>query len=386
MKIVCITGTRADYGIYRPLLLELQNENLFDLGLIVTGMHLLTEYGSTKQEIEQDGLKIIATPSILTKGDTTNAMSQTLGLAILYFSDILQLQKPDFILILGDRGEMLAAAIAAHYQNIGIIHLHGGEISGSADDSIRQAISKLSHLHFVASLKSQNNLIRQGEEKWRIFPVGSLRKTAITRINSLSDDSTKRLVARYQLDSPRPKLLIAIHPDSKEALPFTQQIEPLASALRRLEAMDKIIIGPNSDAGGEVFRNKLEELVDTCPHTTYFPSIPADEYLFLLKRVDLLIGNSSSGIIEAPFFNLPSLNIGNRQHRREQGDNVVNVNYDEEEIFAMIKQLVNTPRKKASKNPYDLVAAPEKMIVMELKNLVFQANISEKLLKKEATY
>jgi GDP/UDP-N,N'-diacetylbacillosamine 2-epimerase (hydrolysing) len=370
MEIVCITGTRADYGIYRPLLMELEKDPDFQLKLIVTGMHLLEEYGSTIHEVRADGFDIMATPSILLKGDSTYAMSQSLGMGILYFADILQTTKPKAILLLGDRGEMLAAAIAAHYQDIGIIHLHGGELSGSADDAIRHSISKLAHLHFVSTLKSKKNVIRLGEEEWRIIPIGSLRKYDVQRIKKLNHVTKEEWRKKYRLQSDKKKILLAMHPDSKERLSFTRQISEVLVALSGRSDTDILVIGSNSDAGGEIFRKHVLHFVEENEHTTYYPSIPSDEYLFLLSQVDLLVGNSSSGIIEAPFFQLPFINVGLRQNNREHAGNVVNVDYDRELIRASIDHVLLNPMKSFKENPYDVVDSPEIEMKEHLKLLL----------------
>ncbi|HBI05214.1 MAG TPA: UDP-N-acetylglucosamine 2-epimerase (hydrolyzing) [Paenibacillaceae bacterium] len=359
MDLLCITGTRADYGIYRPLLFELEKSPLFKLKLVVTGMHLLSEYGRTIEDIKQDPFFIEATPSILMKGDSTFAMSQSIGLAIMYFSDILQSSRPHSILILGDRGEMLAAAIAAHYQNIGIIHLCGGELSGSADDAVRHAISKLAHIHFVTSLAAKDNLLSQGEEQWRIHPVGTLRKHDIERIKNLDTAIQKKLAEKYHLQSHRKKILFVFHPDSKENYSFAQQIDWVLAALMNYIQHQIIIIGTNSDAGGDLFREKLLKFSNQHPLTVhYYSSIHSDDYLFLLSQVDLLIGNSSSGIVESPFFQLPVINIGNRQKNRVQGDNVLSIDFNQEEVEKVLFQELTSSRKSFSKNPYDVNKSP----------------------------
>lgn len=367
MKVICITGTRADYGIYRPLLFELHRDPAFHLQLVVTGMHLLKEHGQTINEVKQDPFEVIAQPSILVKGDSTYSMSQSMGIAILYFSDIFHFHQPDAILLLGDRGEMLAAAIAAHYQNITIVHLHGGEKSGSADDTVRHAISKFAHFHFVSTYQAKKTLQLLGEKEQQIFPVGSLRKHDIKRIKQLDDKTKDQLKVKYGISMKPKKALVVMHPDSKEQLPFAQQIDVVLDALDQCSEISLIFIGPNSDAGGEVFREKIQAYCKQKKRCSYHASIPSEEYLFLLSQVDLLIGNSSSGIIEAPFFHLPCINIGNRQQNRVHGDNVYHVAYQAEEIIKAVKQSITFTRKEAIHNPYDIVEAPAQEITKQLK-------------------
>lgn len=369
MNILCITGTRADYGIYRPLLLELERDPVITLKLVATGMHVLNEYGLTLDQIHKDGLSVAGTPSILVKGDSTYAMSQSVGLGIIYFSDILQYNKPDFVLLLGDRGEMLAAAIAAHYQNIGIIHLHGGECSGSADDTVRHAISTFAHLHFVSNTEAQHILVNRGEAHWRVFPVGSLRKTEVQRVYDLPNAERERLMTRYELATALPKVLVAMHPDSKDPVSFDAQIEPVLQALRSMTQTQFIVIGPNSDAGGEVFKERLYSFVQESSLRRYYASVPSSDYLFLLSQADLLVGNSSSGIIEAPFFQLPFVNIGARQKNRTHAANVIHAEYEETNIKEAVSALLDANRKTIVENPYDLCDCPEQEIVHALKQL-----------------
>ncbi|MGW6436063.1 UDP-N-acetylglucosamine 2-epimerase [Peribacillus butanolivorans] len=368
-EVLCVTGTRADYGIYRPLLLNLEKDPAFTLSLIVTGMHLLEEYGGTIQEIKKDQLKISATPSILVKGDNKASMSQSLGLGIIYFSEILKEKNPDFLLVLGDRGEMLAAAITAHYLNIPIVHFHGGEISGSADDSIRHAITKLAHLHFVSTEKSYRTLLHLGEEDWRIHVIGSLRKTEITQMKNQSIAEIDLFRKKYSIQSNKNLLIVAFHPDSRDPVPVEKQVETLLRSLKPFCHEQLIFIGANSDAGGDLFNQKIKEFCHfNKAATSFYYSIPQEDYLFLLSQANILVGNSSSGLIEAPFFNLPYVLIGNRQKGRERGSNVVETPYNEAQIIEAIKAVLLT-EKRISSNPYDTVKCPETQVIKVLKEM-----------------
>ncbi|CAH0259995.1 UDP-N-acetylglucosamine 2-epimerase [Peribacillus simplex] len=366
-EILCITGTRADYGIYRPLLLKLEKDPAFNLSLIVTGMHLLQEYGETIQEVQKDKLKISATPSILVKGDNKSSMAQSLGLGLFHFSEIIKLKNPDFLLVLGDRGEMLAAAISAHYLNIPIVHFHGGEVSGSADDSIRHAITKLAHLHFVSTEKSYRTLLHFGEEDWRIHVIGSLRKKEIIQVKNQSFSEIELLRKKYSIQTNKNLLIVAFHPDSRDAIPVEKQVETLLFSLKPLCHEQFIFIGANSDAGGDFINQKIKEFCHlNRAATSFYYSIPQEDYLFLLSQANVLVGNSSSGLIEAPFFNLPYVLIGNRQKGRERGSNVVETPYNEGEITAAIKTVLLT-EKSPSSNPFDIVKCPEDQVIKVLK-------------------
>ncbi|WP_110112109.1 UDP-N-acetylglucosamine 2-epimerase [Bacillus sp. CGMCC 1.16541] len=364
-KVLCVTGTRADYGIYRPLLLEMEKSSDFNLSLIVTGMHVVKEYGETIEYIKSDSLHIVATPPILTKGDDHLSMAQSLGLGVLYFSTVLAAEQPDFLLVLGDRGEMLAAASAAHYLNIPIVHFHGGEVSGSADDAIRHAITKLAHLHFVSSVKSKQTLLKLGEEEWRIHKIGSLRKTEIEQVKQMSTLQKQALREKYSLPSNEVFLLVAFHPDSRDDVPLQKQVHTLLEALEEMTE-PILFIGANSDAGGMYFNEKMEQFCVKYPSRAFFyPSVPQEEYLFLLQEADALIGNSSSGLIEAPFFHLPYVLIGNRQKGRERGSNVIETSYNKQQIVAAIQK--RSERKKQENiNPYDVLNCPEKQVLAVL--------------------
>lgn len=381
MKIICVTGTRADYGIYRPLLRELNNDDEVNLQVIVTGMHVLDEYGKTYIEMEKDSLPIISKPLILFKGDSTRAMSLAVGVAILYFADLFSFHEPDFVLLLGDRGEMMAASIAAHYQNIGILHLHGGERSGSADNAIRHAITKLAHIHFVSTVEAKRNLLALGEEEWRIFPVGSLRKIEMAELKKI-DETVKRMwEKKYSLSLYRKRMLVVMHPDSTETISFAEQIDSLLKALEYFPRVQKIIVGANSDAGGELFNERLIKFAERHASAYFYPSIPSLEYLYLMSVVDCIVGNSSSGIIEAPFFQLPAINIGSRQEHREHGGNVVNVPYDAKEIKLALQKLFSGKMKLSFHNPYDLVDRPDKEIVKIIKSLCNDETLRKKRLQ-----
>ncbi|MGY6210912.1 UDP-N-acetylglucosamine 2-epimerase [Cytobacillus firmus] len=366
-NIICLTGTRADYGIYRSLLLNIDKDSEFGLSMIVTGMHLLNEYGNTIQQINEDQLHIKASPSILVKGDNNISMSQSLGLGILYFSDILKLNYPDYLFVLGDRGEMLAASIAAHYLNIPIVHFHGGEISGSADDSIRHAITKLAHLHFVSSEKSSQTLLNMGEEAWRIHVIGSLRKTEIEEVKNKHPEENAFLRSHYNIQSNKNLLLIAFHPDTRDSVSVEKQVEILLNSLQSFRHEQLIFIGANSDAGGQLFNQRIIEFCDSNKDvTSFYYSIPQHDYLFLLSQANVLIGNSSSGIIEAPFFGLPFVLIGNRQQGREKGSNVEKAPYDQNKIIQTISKVLQA-KKNVTSNPYDVLSYPESHVRQVLK-------------------
>lgn len=374
-RLLCITGTRADYGIYRSLLEAINQDKQLILKVVATGMHLLHSYGYTLKQIEEDGYEVIKTGPILMRNDTVDGMSHAVGLALVHFATIFEQEKPDCVLLLGDRGEMLAAAIAAHYQNITIFHLHGGELSGSADDGIRHAISKLADFHLVATKQAKQVLIRQGEVHERIFPIGSLRKHDVQRVLTSNAQQSKKWIKQYNLLSDTPKALLVMHPDSKDSEPFDIQIGSLIRAIEQLEELSFYIIGPNSDAGGIEFHRQLEALArrknlkDNNPHgrsINYYQSLPPDIFLFLLSQMHVMVGNSSSGIIEAPFFHVPFVHVGKRQLGREHANTTVFVPFDAKKITEAVRQSIAAPPMKMI-NPYHILENPAQEAVRVIK-------------------
>ncbi|WP_245579689.1 UDP-N-acetylglucosamine 2-epimerase [Alteribacter aurantiacus] len=364
--ILCVTGTRADYGIYRPLLYALDKDPYFSLKLVATGMHLLPEYGMTVEAIRKDGFSLVATPSILFRDDTTVGMSQTVGVGTLYFAELFQREKPDAVLLLGDRGEMLAAAIASHYQNIPSVHLHGGEQSGSADDNVRHAISKLSMYHFTATEKSKERLIDMGEIGDHVAVSGSLRKHDM---EALRLEKASPLLEQVKGWKKRRLLVLAVHPDSKGKLDFDEQVQRVIEGVVPFQDWSIVCIGPNSDAGGQVFRRHLSGFVKRYKHVHYKETLSSNEYLYLLSQADVLVGNTSSGIIEAPFFSLPFVNVGERQRNRECGQNVIHVDYDGDAIAKAIKEAASL-KLTTKDNPYDVVSSPALFIVEQMKQWI----------------
>lgn len=375
MKIVCITGTRADYGIFRPLLLQIEQDRKMQLQLIVTGMHLLHEYGHTMDEVIKDGLTIADSPRILCKGDDETAMVQSLGMATLYFSNAFDRLRPNAVLLLGDRLEMMAGALAAHYQNIPIIHLHGGEKSGSADDAIRHCISLLANVHLVSCAEARAQLMTMGILGNTIYQIGSLRKTEILALAVKKESLQKQFDQRvpFKQHDELPFVVLVMHPDSKENTPYTRQLGCLLEAMQALElqglSMNVLTIGANSDAGGEQFNEALNRFAKSLPERRVFlPSLSSELYLYVLSLADVLIGNTSSGIIEAPFFKLPYVNIGMRQYQRAQGDNVIAAPYEAKQIQKAIRYAMKMDRATLVYNPYETKHVPEKEAVSVIKS------------------
>lgn len=326
-KITVITGTRAEYGIFYPVLKAIQEHPKLQLSLIATGMHLSQNHNYTAQEIEDDGFLIDAKVDILFQNNTGAAMAKSVGLGILGMAQALETIKPDIILILGDRGEMLAAAVAGAYMNIPVAHLHGGEVSGNIDEPVRHAITKLAHIHFPATEESALRIRRLGEEPERIFVVG-----AAGLDNILNEElySPEYVANNLGLDLEKQILLVVQHPVTTETNDAEIQMRETMEALVEL-GKQTVLVYPNSDAGSYTMIRIIKEY-EHLPFLHTFVNIPHRMYLSLMKVASVMIGNSSGGIIEAPSFRLPVINIGSRQNGRQRANNVIDVDYKREEI------------------------------------------------------
>lgn len=379
-KIAVVTGTRAEYGIFVPVLKAIELHQKLELSLIVTGMHLSKEFGYTIREIEKDGFKIDAKVNMLNKEDTGASMARSVGKCLVGMVEALELINPDVLLLLGDRGEILASAIASTYMNIPIAHIHGGEVSGSVDEPVRHAITKLSHIHFVATDESANRIIKMGENPSSVFVVGAPR---IDTILSAKLDSHEDIKQKHNLDLSKPILLVIQHPVTTEANDAARQIRETLDAILELK-MQTILIYPNADAGGRRMIQVIKEY-EKYSFIKTFKSLPHEEYLSLMKTVSVMVGNSSSGIIESSSFKLPVVNIGTRQERRERAENVIDVNYNKKEIVDAIKKVLYDQdfkeKVKKCKNPYGDGKANERIV-----KILSEIEITPKLLQKRITY
>jgi UDP-N-acetylglucosamine 2-epimerase (non-hydrolysing)/GDP/UDP-N,N'-diacetylbacillosamine 2-epimerase (hydrolysing) len=320
-KIAVTTGSRADYGILRPVLREILSSKNLELYLIVTGMHLSKKHGLTINEIKNDGFKIYTTFKMIPQ-DSTFSMAHTLGEGIMSFAKIFKNLKPDINLILGDRDEMLASAIAAYHMNIPNAHIHGGDkTQGGIDEYNRHAITKISNIHFVATKKSRERVIKMGENPKQVFLTGSpsIDEVIANKI-TIKNDLEKKLDLRFQGN----EILLIYHPITTQSEQSSRQILSILNAIV-MTKNPTIAIAPNSDAGNKMIFKYLELFSKKYRFFRMYRSMPRNDYLGLLKNCGVLVGNSSSGIIEASYFNIPVVNIGIRQKDREKGKNVLEV-------------------------------------------------------------
>ncbi|WP_165003230.1 MULTISPECIES: UDP-N-acetylglucosamine 2-epimerase [unclassified Enterococcus] len=334
-KIFIVSGTRADYGIYKPVAEELKRSN-WDVSFVVSGMHLAHQYGFTKEIILKDGFKIVGEVQSLFLENTKGNMARSVSLEISGFTNIFEQHNPDFVLLLGDRGEMLAAGIACLYLGIKTAHIHGGERSGTVDESIRHAVSKLSSVHFTATKKSKERLLKMGEDSWRIFSVGAPRIDTILNSKLPSFESIQK---KYNFNFEKKEYILQVfHPVVTELENIEKQVLTLIKAMKN-ESVPIICILPNSDAGSEIIRKIYQE--NFISNIIYISNLNPEEYLTVLKECRFMIGNSSSGIIEAASFKIPVINLGTRQNGREQSPNIINANLEVNEIETALKYVQN---------------------------------------------
>lgn len=332
-RITYISGTRADFGLMSSTLRAIEASNMLDLDLIVTGMHLLPEYGNTVEEIEANGLSIRARVDVSLSGGEGCEMAVALGQQVIGITQALQEQRPDILLLLGDRGEMLAGAIAALHLNIPVVHIHGGELSGTVDESIRHAISKLAHYHFTSTAAARERLIRMGEQPAHVFVTGAPGLDEI--LNTELEEKTA-VFSKFGLDSTLPTALVLFHPVVQQADDAAWQTQQLMTAIAEA-GIQVLVIMPNADAGGDAIRAVLNEYACN-ERVVQALHIARPDFLSLVAGVDLMIGNSSSGIIESASLKTAVVNIGDRQNNRERNANVIDASCQQSDILHAIKQ------------------------------------------------
>ena len=377
-KIAAITSSRADYShLYWPLR-ELAAHPDIDLQLIALGPHLSPEFGCTAQEIEKDGFPIAVRIECLLSSDTDVGMAKTIGLATLGLADCLDRLRPDLLLLIADRFEMLAPASVATALRIPLAHIEGGEISeGAIDDAIRNALTKLSHVHFTSTETARARVVAMGEEEWRVHRAGAPSLDHLRR-SPLLDHA--QVEARLGIRFTHPTALVAYHPTTIARDP-TREADALFAALESVPAQ-LVFCYPNADAGSRALISRTRSLLDRLGRGHVFINLDPVHYWSLLRSVDLLIGNSSSGIMEAASFALPAVNVGIRQRGRECGRNVlhaaVNAAAIEDRIALALKD--HFRRSLAGmENPYGDGHASERIV-----SVLATVPLGEELLIKRA--
>lgn len=374
-KICYVSGTRADFGLMSSTLKKLHNHPKIDLTICVTAMHLSPTYGNTVTEVEKEGFRICARVSVDLDAATGASMAIALGQEIVGITKVLQQEKPDMVLLLGDRGETLAAAIAAVHLNIPIVHIHGGERSGTVDEMVRHAISKFAHYHFVATEESRKRLIKMGEWSDNVFVTGAPGLDGLTDIKMIS---RSQLCEQVGFDPNQKIGLLIYHPVVQEIELINQQMrEVLLAALE--SSLQLICLTPNADAGGQQIQEVLKEFV-LHKAVKIFVHMPRKDYFSWMQAADVMLGNSSSAIIEAASFNLMAVNIGTRQNIRERSENILDVPPEQSSIRSAINQAL-TIGKKAWTNIYGDGKAGERMV-----KLLLTLPLEKTLLSKSNAY
>lgn len=365
MKKICITtATRAEYGLLRPLIKAIHEHPIFQLQLLVTGAHLSPEFGLTKNFILQDGYIIDEEVEMLLSSDTSIGISKSMGLGLIGYAEAFNRLKPDAVVILGDRYEMLAMASAAIIAKLPIIHLHGGEITeGAYDDAIRHAITKLSYLHFTSTEDYRNRVIQMGEHPDRVFNVGAI---GIDNINTLSLLSKDELESNLNVKFKRFNYQITFHPETLSEISSEEQFNNLLESLDQEEDSFFVFTKANADTDGRIINSLIDEYVSKNKEKAVaYHSLGALRFLSLVKVCDAIIGNSSSGILEAPSLKTITINIGDRQKGRIQAKSIINCNNSIQSISEAIKKSKETNFKEVVNcvsNPYYNGGAVDKII------------------------
>lgn len=379
MKFLFFTGSRGEWGYIRPILELIKKNPKHSYNICVTNMHVLDNFGFSQNEIVKDGFKISDSIYMTLDGYNHATTSKSMGILMQSFTDILDRLKPDWLVLAGDRHETLIASIVSSYMYVPIAHIQAGELSGNIDGLARHAIGKFSHLHFSSNSDATKRLIKLGEEKFRIKQVGAPQLDDIKKGNVYSKNEICKLL---KLESYEKYVLVIFHPVTEEYHKLGQQIKVLIDCLNNLNEK-KIWILPNSDSGSSIIRDIIYKNITS--NILLFENFERKKFLGLIENCQFLIGNSSSGILEAPSFKIPVINLGRRQYGRLRAKNIIDVpKISKKNIMKAIKNLnsINFKDKlKRCSNPYGDGNSSKKII-----NFLENTKINEKLLIKKLTY
>ena len=373
-KITITTGTRAEYGILRPILKEITKRKKLQLILIVTGTHLSKRHGMTINEIKKDKFKIYQTFKFLPNNDTGFSVAKSLGDGVVQFAKIFKKVKPDINLILGDRDEMFASAIAAYHMNIPNAHIHGGDVSRNIDEYTRHAITKISNIHFPSTEKSKRRIIKMGENPKFVFLTGS---PSIDELRNNKILNKKQFENKYGFQVTKNSIVLIQHPVTTQIVNTKKHIQNTLKAIEYF-GYTTTIIAPNSDAGSNTIFQNIRHFAKSHNFVKIFPSLPRSDFLCLIKNCGVLVGNSSSGLIEASYFGTSVVNIGTRQRGREKSNNVFDVKSGS---VISIKHTISLALKKSTKSSYLYgVGNTSQKIVQRLEKIKLNSELAEKQL------
>lgn len=332
MKICVATGTRAEYGLLKPLMTAIKNEPHWHLQILATGAHLSPEFGLTYQEIEKDGYSIDKKVEMLLSADTSSSIVKSMGLGMIGFSDALQDLKPDLLIILGDRYEMLSLASSALIFNIPIAHIHGGELTeGAYDDAVRHSITKMSHLHFASTEEYRNRIIQMGENPQNVHNVGAI---GLDNVKDLPLLTKTELEKSLEIQLNKYNYQVTFHPPTLDTEPPEKQFQILLNAIDGQKDSFFIFTKANADTGGRIINKMIDDYVsENQDKAKAFTSLGNLRFLSLVRYCNAIVGNSSSGILEAPALHTATINIGDRQKGRIQAESIINTKVEEREIL-----------------------------------------------------
>jgi UDP-hydrolysing UDP-N-acetyl-D-glucosamine 2-epimerase len=363
-KVGVVTTSRADYGLYFPILKRMIKNQSLELLLFVTGMHLCDKYGHTVNEIEQDGFSIAAKVDML-GADSPLDVAKSMGRGTMGFADVYNDTRPDILLVLGDRFEMHCAAVAAIPFGIPIAHIHGGECTyGAFDEYFRHSLTKMSHLHFASTEAYAQRIRQMGEEPWRVIVSGA---PAIDNVLSLRTYTKDELEDKYEINLSKPVLLTTFHPVSSEYGKEEEYIQNLLAALEEFQGYSIVFTSANADPNNHVIADRIRAFMDAHGNSYMVDNFGRAGYLSMMKVSKAMVGNSSSGIIEAASFHLPVVNIGTRQDGRIRTRNVIDVGYSSDEIKKGIRKAVSDAFHASLadlNNPYGDGKASERIVSM----------------------
>lgn len=379
MKNLCaVTGTRAEYGLLRPLMKRILSDGQLHMQLVVTGMHLCPEFGLTAGEIEADGFSIQEKIEIILSSDTHVGMTKSMGLALVSFAEYFAREKPDMLILLGDRYEIFACACAAAMAGIPIAHLYGGDTTeGAMDEFLRHSITKMSYLHFPSNLLSRRRVIQLGENPDRVFNFGALSVENILNMPLLCKAELEKKLA-FSLE--RDYALVTFHPTTMEDETAKEQVEALLSALEQFESMKFIFTKANSDVGGRMINRLIEDYVKTRENCIAVASLGIVNYLSAMKYAKAVIGNSSSGLYEAPSFHIPTIDIGDRQKGRVKADSVIHCEPDARAIVGAMHKAFSKQWQAVAENTVSPFGDGDtsRKIVATIKEFLFEKKIDLK--------
>lgn len=377
-KIAVLTGTRAEYGLLKPLLKKIEQDEELKLCLVVTGAHLEKQYGETASEIERDGFEIAHKVKMNLKSDRPEGILRSMALELDGLAEVFLQEQPDLLILLGDRYEILMAAATALINCVPIAHIHGGELTqGAIDEGIRHAVTKMSAIHFTSTKEYRKRVIQMGEQPDLVFDVGALGVENISNINYLSQ---RELTKKFAIDWSRPIVMVTYHPVTLEDNTAEKQFGNLLRVLARHEEYNYIFTYANADTDGQIINHMIEQFVEEKKNSRAFASMGQVGYLSTLRYAAAVVGNSSSGIIEAPSFHIPTVNVGNRQMGRMKAGTVVDCGTAQDEIEkAFTEALSEKFRNKCMEesNPYEGKNTAEN-IMKHIKNYLKVFNNTEK--------